>query len=168
MQFRDYEEFIAALNGRNVRYLIVGAHAVALHARPRATKDLDILIEPSPINARRIVDALRDFFGGKDAGYSVEDLLDPGSTIQIGVAPIRVDILSDLPPWSPAFRTLWRSRVDAQFGSVKAHYLGLDDLVQTKEATGRPQDVADLVSLQRARQARRDRRGRSKPGRPKK
>ena len=64
MASQDYEEFIAALNAHGVRYLIVGAHAVAFHARPRATKDLDILIEPTRTNARRVLAASRDFFGG--------------------------------------------------------------------------------------------------------
>ena len=63
MASQDYEEFIAALNGRSARYLIVGAHAVAFHAQPRATKDRDILIDPAPANARRVLDALTDFFG---------------------------------------------------------------------------------------------------------
>ena len=73
----DYEEFIAALNAHGVRYLVVGAHAVAYHARPRATKDLDILLDPAPENARRALEALRNFFGGADLGYGVEDLTDP-------------------------------------------------------------------------------------------
>lgn len=73
MPSQDYEEFIAALNAHGVRYLVVGAHAVAFHARPRATKDLDILIEPSAANAERILTALRDFLGGVDLGYTVED-----------------------------------------------------------------------------------------------
>ncbi len=78
MPFRDYEEFIAALNAHGVRYLVVGAHAVALHARPRATKDLDVLIDPTPANARKALNALRAFFGGADLGYSIDDLMDRG------------------------------------------------------------------------------------------
>ncbi len=93
----DYEEFIAALNAHGVRYLVVGAHAVAFHARPRATKDLDILLEPSPENAWRALAALRDFFGGADLGYTVEDLTDPRWIIQLGVAPIRIDLLAEIP-----------------------------------------------------------------------
>ena len=77
MPSQDYEEFIAPLNAHGVRYLVVGAHAVAFHARPRATKDSDILIEPAAANARRTLAALRDFFGGADLGYTVEDVTDP-------------------------------------------------------------------------------------------
>ena len=149
MQFPDYEEFIAALNSHGVRYLIVGAHAVAYHARPRATKDLDILFECAPANARRMLAALRDCFGGKELGYTVAELTDPQWIIQIGIAPVRIDLLSDL-PGAPSFETLWRNRIEARFGSAKAYYLDLDDLIRTKEAAGRAQDRADVRILREA------------------
>ena len=81
MRFRDYEEFIGALNDHGARYLIVGAHAVAYHARPRATKDFDILIEPTPANAQRVLAALAIFLGA-DLGYTVDDLIDAETFIQ--------------------------------------------------------------------------------------
>ena len=150
MASRDYEEFIAALNAHGVRYLIVGAHAVAYHAQPRATKDLDILFDPAPANARRVLEALRSFFGGKDPGFDAADLSDPRSVIQLGIAPVRIDLLSQL-SGSAHFKNLWRNRVEAQFGPVKANYLALDDLIRNKEATDRPQDRADLRILKRAK-----------------
>ncbi len=136
MSSQDYEEFIAALNAHGVRYLVVGAHAVAFHARPRATKDLDILIKPTSVNARRTLTALRDFFGGADLGYTVEDVVNPRWIIQLGVAPVRIDLLSEI-PGLPSFEAAWKRRVDAQFGSVGAHYIGLDDLIRAKEETSR-------------------------------
>ena len=154
MAYRDYEEFIAALNAHGVRYLLIGAHAVAFHARPRATKDLDILLDPTPRNARRALAALRDFFGGADLGYTVADLTDPRWIIQLGVAPIRIDLLSAV-PGCPSFQAAWRSRVEARFGSVRAHYLGLADLIRAKEAAGRAQDQADVHVLRRAQLTRR-------------
>jgi predicted nucleotidyltransferase len=150
MSSQDYEEFIAALNAHGVRYLVIGAHAVAFHARPRATKDLDILLDPTPANARRALAALRDFFGGADLAYTVEDLTDPKWIIQLGVAPVRIDLLSDV-PGCPSFEAAWENRVEARFGSVKAYYLGLDDLIQAKEAAGRAQDRADVRVLRRAK-----------------
>jgi predicted nucleotidyltransferase len=150
MPSQDYEEFIAALNAHGVRYLVVGAHAVAFHARPRATKDLDILIEPSAANAERILTALRDFLGGVDLGYTVEDVINPRWIIQLGVAPVRIDLLSEI-PGLPSFEAAWKRRVDAQFGSVAAHYIGLDDLISAKEETNRIQDRADIRVLGRAR-----------------
>jgi hypothetical protein len=149
MAFRDYEEFIAAFNAHGVRYLVVGAHAVALHARPRATKDLDLLIEPTPVNARAVLTAIRDFFGGADLGYSEEDLLEPESILQLGVAPVRIDLISTIPGLA-SFEEAWNGRVQAAFGDVPAHYIGLQHLMLAKEAAGRAQDKADLRSLRRA------------------
>jgi hypothetical protein len=82
------------LNENQVRYLIAGAHAVAYHAIPRATKDLDVLVDPTHDNAGRLLSSLRQFFGGADLGYSIDDVVDPKWILQIGVAPVRIDILS--------------------------------------------------------------------------
>ena len=153
MAHRDYEEFIAALNRRGARYLIVGAHAVAFHARPRATKDLDILLEPTSINAQKVLAALRDFFGGADLGYTVADLTDPRWIIQLGVAPVRIDLLSRL-PGCPNFQTAWKNRVQSKFAGVRAYYVGLDDLIRIKVATGRAQDAVDARVLRFARRKR--------------
>ncbi len=90
MTSRDYEEFIGALNARRVRYLVVGAHAGAFHARPRATKDLDLLQDPAPANARRALAALKDFFHGAELGYTPAYLADPDSVIQLGLASARI------------------------------------------------------------------------------
>ncbi len=150
MSSQDYEEFIAALNAHGVTYLIVGAHAVAFHARPRATKDLDILINPTPANARRTLKALRDFFGGADLGYTVEDVVDPRWIIQLGIAPIRIDLLSEM-PGLPSFEAVWKERVGGRFGSVPTHYIGLDNLIRAKVASNRAQDRVDVRVLHRAR-----------------
>jgi len=153
MRSRDYEEFVESLNASGARYLIVGAHAVALHARPRATKDLDVFIEPSPGNAERVLAAIRAFLGS-DLGLALADLTTPGSIIQLGVAPSRIDLLSRL-AGNQDFQVVWKSRVDAKFGEVDAHYLSLDDLIREKESAGRDQDRADLRSLRRVREKKR-------------
>src|SRR6185436_65939 len=92
---RDYEEFIESLNQLEARYLVVGAHAVAFHARPRATKDLDVFIEPTRENAERVLDAIRQFLG-TDLGIKLRDLSTPGRIVQLGVAPTRIDLMSRL------------------------------------------------------------------------
>ena len=153
MAFRDYEEFIAAFNAHGVRYLLIGAHAVAFHARPRATKDLDILIEPTRANAQKTLDALRDFFGGADLNYTIEDVMDPDCILQLGVAPVRIDLLSVI-PGCPDFPAAWKRRAEARFGVVQAQYIGLEDLIRNKEATDRPQDRADAGVLRRAAAAK--------------
>jgi predicted nucleotidyltransferase len=154
MSSRDYEEFLASLNAHGVRYLLVGAHAVAHHARPRATKDLDVYVEPTTENAERVLAAVRDFFGGADLGLSVPDLTVPERVVQLGVAPARIDLLSSLAAVRD-FAAAWERRVDARFGGVDAHFLGLDDLIAEKEGAGRDQDRADLRSLRAASRARR-------------
>ena len=153
MPFRDYEEFIDELNAHGVRYLIIGAHAVALYARPRATKDLDILLDPAPQNAEKVLAALTDFFGGADIGYSIEDFTNPDYIIQLGIAPVRIDLMSNLPN-NLTFKKIWKNRLEKRFGKVKAHYIGLDDLIRAKKASGRLQDRADLQVLEKARRRR--------------
>src|SRR5262245_927308 len=96
MQYRDFEEFLDALNARGVRYLIVGGHAVAFHAKPRATKDLDVYVDGTRANAARVLRALTDFFGGTRPGHTLHDFTNPDVIIQLGVAPVRIDIMSCL------------------------------------------------------------------------
>jgi hypothetical protein len=143
---QDFEELLESLNARRVRYLIGGAHALAFHARPRATKDLDLFVAPTRANAARFIDALADFFGGKAPSYvSIQTLLDPSLIVQLGVAPVRVDVLSHF--GTLTFAEAWRTRVDAKFGSVDAHYLGREQLIAEKTFFDRPQDRADVAAL---------------------
>ena len=148
MRSRDYEEFIESLNQIGARFLIVGAHAVAFYARPRATKDLDLFIEPTRENAERVLDAIRQFLG-TDLGIKREDLSTPGRIVQLGVAPTRIDLMSRL-DGIPDFESVWQRRVDAVFGDIPAQYISLDDLIQNKTSAGRDQDKADLRALRRA------------------
>lgn len=159
MPYRDFEEFLAALNARHARYVIGGAHALAFHAIPRATKDLDIFFAPTRPNAARVAAAIRDFFGGTRPKYaSVGNLLDPRVIVQLGVAPVRIDLVNRLEGVGK-FAKAWKERVDARFGQVPAHYLSLDHLIAEKAHWGRAQDLADLESLRRV-QARKGRRKR--------
>jgi hypothetical protein len=151
MKYPDFEEFIASLNDAGARYLIVGAHALALHARPRFTKDLDVLVEPVAENAKRVQAALRAFFRGYDPGYSIEKLTNPRTLIIIGKEPMRIDVLTTI-GGIESFEAAWGRRADASFGDAPAHYLSLDDLIAAKESAGRPQDLADLVPLRHARE----------------
>ncbi|HEX6642571.1 MAG TPA: nucleotidyltransferase [Thermoanaerobaculia bacterium] len=147
MKSRDYEEFIESLNRNGAEFLIVGAHAVAFHARPRATKDLDLYIAPTPENAERVLQAIRDFLG-TDLGINAVDLSTPGRIVQLGVAPTRIDLMPRLAGIA-SFRAAWSRRVDAVFGDVPAHYIALDDLIRAKTSSGREQDKADVKVLRR-------------------
>lgn len=160
MPYPDFEEFLAALNGRRVRYVVGGAHALAFHAVPRATKDIDVFIDPTRPNAKRAAAAIADFFGGKAPRYaSAAQLLNPRTIVQLGVAPVRIDIVNRLEGVG-RFAVAWKARVDAPFGVVPAHYLSLEHLIAEKSYWGRAQDLADLAVLERVR-ARRERKKRT-------
>jgi hypothetical protein len=153
--YPDFEELLEELNSTGAEYLIGGAHAVAFHARPRATKDLDLYVGPGRRNAGRVVQAIARFFGGTAPSYvSVEHLADPSVIIQLGVAPVRVDLLPRL--FTTDFKTAWKRRVRAPFGAVPANFLALSDLIAEKRHFARAQDLADLEQLERALRRRRD------------
>ena len=141
----DLREFIALLNSRGIEYLIVGAHSLAFHARPRFTGDLDILIRPTAQNADKIVAALRDFgFGGLEVSPS--DFTQPEQVIQLGRAPHRIDLLTSISGVSSedAFST----KVAAQLDDLPVAFLSKELLIANKRAVGRPQDLADLSELE--------------------
>jgi hypothetical protein len=133
------------LTARNVNAIVVGGYAVAFHAKPRYTKDIDILVEPSTDNAQRLLQALEDFgFGG--LSLSVEDFTTPGRIVQLGIAPNRVDLITAID--GVTFAEAWAGRVSGRFGSQRVSYLGKADLVRNKRAAGRTQDLADLETLE--------------------
>ncbi len=145
---KTYEEFLGLLNRHNVRYCIIGAYAVAFYAKPRYTKDIDILIEPSQKNAQQVLNALKDFgFGG--LSISLEDLTTEGNILQLGYEPLRIDLLTKLEGFQ--FQEIWRNRVTGDYGSEKVHFIGLDDLIRNKRHAARPTDQIDIDLLEKAR-----------------
>ena len=145
MVTKDFEELFACLNAREVRAVIVGGYAFAFHAKPRFTKDVDIFIDPSTDNARQILEALADFgFGG--LGLSAEDLTRPGSIVQLGVPPNRVDFVTAID--GVTFEEAWNGRVAGHYGAQPVYYLGRAELIRNKRASGRTQDRADLEALE--------------------
>ena len=143
---RDQAEFLACLKRHDVRAVVVGAHALALHARPRYTKDLDVLIEPSEENARRVVAALDDFGFGA-LGVQISDLATPGQIVQLGHEPNRIDIITRIS--GVTFEEAWRNRIEASYAGEQVYFIGKEDLLRNKEATGRTQDRADAELLRR-------------------
>lgn len=149
MTFPDFEEFVASLNAHGVRYLIVGGYAVGFHARPRATKDLDVLVDRTAANARRVQAAVTAFLGGPAPEISIEKLQDPRTLVVLGRAPVRIDLLTGI-DGVPSFRAAWARRVEGRYGDALVWFLSLADLISAKSAAGRPQDLADLDVLRRA------------------
>jgi hypothetical protein len=143
---RDLREFLELLNSRRVDYIIVGAHCLAFHARPRYTGDLDIFIHATPENATKLVDLLRHF-GFADAGFTESDFTEAEQVIQLGRPPHRIDLLTTLTGVSTA--EAFSSKIAAEIDGVPVFILGKNMLIQNKRAVGRPQDLADLAELER-------------------
>jgi hypothetical protein len=140
----DFAEMLAAFNAAGAEYLVVGAHALAAHGRPRATGDLDLWVRPTEANARRVHAALRAF-GAPLEALSVEDLAAPDLVFQIGVAPVRIDILTAIS--GVEFDEAWKDRISVPIGELPVPVIGRDCLIRNKRAAGRPRDLADLADL---------------------
>jgi hypothetical protein len=140
----DLREFIELLNSHGVEYVIVGAHSLAFHGRPRYTGDLDILVRPSQENAERITAVITEF-GFAESGFQKGDFVEPDQIIQLGRIPSRIDLMTGITgvATSEAFAT----KLSAQLSGVPVFILSKELLIQNKRAVGRPQDLADLDAL---------------------
>ena len=141
---KDYEEFLALLNRHDVRYCIIGSYALAFHARPRYTKDLDILVGAGRENAEKLVRVLKEF-GFESLNLSAEDFSEENNIIQLGYEPVRIDILTSLKGLQ--FSDIWQSRVQGAYGDQTVNYIGRRHLIQSKQLSTRTQDKADLELL---------------------
>jgi hypothetical protein len=142
----DWTEFLNALISRRVRFVLVGGHAVAGHGEPRLTEDLDVFVERSPANARRLREALVDFGFGHVAP-TANELARPHKVFMLGHKPWRIDILTSIDGVS--FAQAWKSRVKAEFVAVPLYVIGRAMLIKNKRAAGRDQDLADVTALER-------------------
>jgi hypothetical protein len=141
----DFRDLLAAFNAHGVEYLVVGAHALAAHGLVRATKDLDVWVRPEPVNAHRVLAALAAF-GAPLHDLSTDDLSRPGLIFQIGVAPIRIDVITAIA--GVAFEDAWPERMEAHFAGQRASILSRRHLIQNKRAAGRDQDLLDVKWLE--------------------
>ena len=144
MVSQDYEDLFKILNACKIKYLIVGAHAVTFYTEPRFTKDIDVWI-PAELNPPGKIHAALKKFGAPLQDISAEDFMDQKMILQIGVAPVRVDILMSVPGVSIA--QAWKNKKRGRYGKTKVFVLGLTDLIRAKRAAGRPQDKLDLKKL---------------------
>lgn len=143
----DFLELLSSLLDAEARFLVIGAYAVGIHGRPRATKDLDVWVEASPENATRVLRALRQF-GAPLGDLAESDLESPGTGFKMGLPPRRIDILTQIE--GITFAEAWPNRIEAEFGDgVRCPVIGLADIITNKRAAGRPQDLADVAVLER-------------------
>jgi len=140
----DFVDLLRAFVAADVRFLIVGAYALALHGRPRATGDLDVWIDATPENAARVMRALASF-GAPLADVSADDFSRPGVTYQIGVAPGRIDILTELTELT--FAEAWPDRMRRPFGEIDVDFIGRSAFIHNKRATGRAKDLGDIEGM---------------------
>lgn len=140
----DFKELLALFNANRVEYLVVGAYALAYHGVPRYTGDLDILVRPSSANAARVMESLK-IFGFGETGLTDEDFEKPDTVVQLGVPPVRIDIITSISgvSWAEAHG----ERVKGHYGDVPVAFLGRQQLIANKRASGRKKDLADLEAL---------------------
>jgi predicted nucleotidyltransferase len=141
---QDFKEFIQSLNDNQVRYLVIGGYAVALHGYPRYTKDIDIWIEMSSENATRMLQALEQF-GFASLDLQLQDFMTPDQVIQLGYPPSRIDLLTT--PDGVDFATCYATKIEIDIDGVLVNFIDLDNLRINKKASGRLQDLADLENL---------------------
>jgi len=141
---QDFLDLLRAFIDRNVRYLIVGAYALGVHGRPRATGDLDVWVDATAENAANVIAALEQF-GAPTAQVSAEDFSRPGIVFQMGLPPLRIDVLTELSGLT--FDDAWSTRTQAAFGPVMAEVIGLEAFIRNKRATGRAKDLGDIEAL---------------------
>ena len=141
---QDFVDLLRAFAAADVRFLIVGAYALAHHGRPRATGDLDVWIDATPDNAVRVMRALAAF-GAPLGDVTSGDFSRPGVVFQIGVPPGRIDLLTQLS--GVEFADAWPGREEGRFGDITVDFIGRDSFVRNKRATGRTKDLGDIEGL---------------------
>ncbi|NEO37535.1 MAG: hypothetical protein F6J90_14850 [Moorea sp. SIOASIH] len=142
---QDFKEFIQLLKDNQVKYLVIGGYAVAVHGHPRYTKDIDIWIEMSPENAQKMMVALTQF-GFGSLGLAAEDFQTPDQIIQLGYPPNRIDLITT--PDGIDFETCYQAKIEVIIDDISVNFIDLDNLIKNKQASGRLQDLADVENLQ--------------------
>ena len=140
----DFRELLALLNAHNVEYMLVGGYALAFHGAPRYTGDLDIYVRPTPENARRIL-AVLDAFGFGSLDLNTEDFSSQGRVVQLGVPPVRVDLITSLSGVS--WEECWAGRQPGMYGDIPVSFIDRVQFIANKRAIGRAKDLSDLEAL---------------------
>ena len=141
---KDFKELLELFNAHKVEYLVVGGYALAFHGAPRFTGDIDLLVKPDSENAKRILKAIVEFgFGSLD--LSEADFTSPQNVIQLGVPPVRIDIMTSVTgvSWEKAMA----GKVPGSYGDTTVHFISRDDLIANKQSLGRKKDLADFEAL---------------------
>lgn len=151
---KDFEEFIELLNKHKAEYMVVGGYALGFHGKPRNTGDLDIWILNTPENAEKVLAVIKDF-GLGSMGFTKEDFIKEGYVSQIGRPPLRIDILNSID--GVGFKEAYKNRQVTHTDGLKILFIGKEDFIKNKQASGRPQDLNDIKEIQKNMGLRRGR-----------
>ncbi len=146
----DFKELLSVFNSRKVKYLVIGGYAVIVHSQPRATKDLDLLISPDAENAQAVYASLAEF-GAPLEGLTPADFMESGSFFRMGKPPLMVDILPGVK--GVDFDSAWEKRTEIEIdpsSGLRVSVISSGDLIQSKLAAGRPQDLLDVDAIREA------------------
>ena len=143
---QDFVDFIELLNLHNVEYMVVGAHALAYHGRPRHTGDLDIWIKPSSENAAKMISVLNDF-GFNSLGLTTEDFLKENYVTQLGYPPLRIDILNSIS--GVEFNEAYENKIEGIIEDLMINFINVTEFIKNKEASGRKKDLSDIESIKK-------------------
>lgn len=141
----DYKDMLQCLADEKVKFLLMGAYAMAAHGYPRATMDIDFWVQPSPDNAEAVFRALVKF-GAPLMNLTVEDLQKNDTIFQIGVAPRRIDVITGASGLD--FDETYAKAVEVEIEGIPVFVPSLADLIRNKKASGRKKDLADVESLE--------------------
>ncbi len=141
---KDLREFVESLISERAEFVVIGGHAVAYHGHPRYTGDIDFLVRPTVGNAARVLEALR-LFGFGDLGLTADDFIRPENVVQLGRPPNRIDLLTTISGVN--FDRVWSGRVIATLDGLPVAFIGWDELIANKRASGRAKDLADVAAL---------------------
>ncbi len=141
---KDFKELLELFNKHNVEYIIVGAYALAFHGCPRYTGDLDILVKPDLNNAKNILASIKEF-GFESLSLTAEDFSSPEKVVQLGIPPIRIDLLTSLTALT--WEQIESHKVKGEYGDIPVYFIGKDELIINKKALGRHKDLADIESI---------------------
>ncbi len=141
----DFKELLELFNANHVDYVIVGGYALAFHGAPRFTGDMDILVFPNEENAERVLNALNAFgFGSLDLRKS--DFQSVDKVVQLGLPPVRIDIITSITGLDN--EVVFSTSVTGKYGDISVRYIGRNEFIANKRATGRKKDLADIESLE--------------------
>ncbi len=143
----DFSDLLRLFNANQVKYLVIGGYALIQYAEPRYTKNLDLWINADASNAQAVYRALREF-GAPLADLTAADFAQEGYFYQMGMPPVRVDILMGIP--GAVFDEAWPRRLEVDFDGLLVPFIARQDLIAAKRAAGRPQDLLDVEQLTRS------------------